>query len=132
MEVSPEKVNQVLDRILKDRGFVYPSHQMLAERDPEFMELFHSSFMHVFHHRKALPLKFKEILGLCLDAMFDFKEAFRVHTRNALAAGATEDEILEALELTTLIGMRPITSNLSLLVEEVTAYKQKHQADKRP
>lgn len=130
MEERQERVKQLIGRIEKDRGFIFPSHKLLAERDPEFMEMWHNSLMHVFYDRKALPRKYKEILAVCLDAVTGFEQGLRAHLQGALAAGATEEEILEALELTTLMGLHSLIVNMPLLVEEATAYREKQAKTK--
>lgn len=114
-----EKANELSARIAKERGFQRPWREMLTERDPCFMELYHKAAMHVLHERKALPVKFKEILILCLDSMTHYEEGFRIHTRRALEHGATEDEILEALEVCSLLGIHNLSVFLPALVDEV-------------
>ncbi|MFC1983093.1 carboxymuconolactone decarboxylase family protein [Chloroflexota bacterium] len=65
------------------------------------MELIHSSTMHVLKDG-ALPRKIKEIICICVDAIQLYEPGVRIHTRNALKLGATEEEIIEALEATIL------------------------------
>lgn len=123
-----DRGKQLIERMERERGFPRPWRKMLAERDPDYMELYHNMAMHVFQKRKALPLKFKEIIAICMDALTSYDEGLRIHIRNALKAGATEDEILEALEVLTLLGVHNLSVHLPSLVEEVTDYK-KHQAN---
>ena len=58
---------------------------------------------------------------------YDHEFGFRVHVRSALKCGATEDEILEALEVVGMQKIHSLTSMLPVLVEEV----EKFRKDKR-
>jgi alkylhydroperoxidase/carboxymuconolactone decarboxylase family protein YurZ len=114
-----KRARELTKRMAKERGFPRLWRRLLAELDPEFMEITHKGAMYVYHERKALPLKFKEIIVICLDAVTSYEEGFRIHVRNALAAGATQDEILEALELCSQISIHNLSILLPALVEEV-------------
>lgn len=113
-----DKVKELIDKMEKERGFAMPWRNLLAARDPEFMELYHQTAMHVFHETSALPRKMKEIIALCLDAFTSHEPGFRAHVRNAIQAGATEQEILEALEVCTLLGIHNLSVLLPALVDE--------------
>ena len=102
-----QKAKELVERISKDRGFSSPWRILLAERDPEFLELYHKTMMHVWE-RGALPRKYKEIIVICLDTILQYGEGLRIHVRNALEAGATEDEILEALELCSFLSIHTL------------------------
>lgn len=119
-----DRAKELIERIEKERGFILPWPRLMAERDPDYMELYHNMAMHVFHEKKALPLKFKEIIAVCMDALTFYERGFRAHVRNALAAGATEDEILEALELLTLLGVHYLSIHLPALTEEISKHKE--------
>ena len=118
-----QKAKELVERISKDRGFSSPWRILLAERDPEFLELYHKTMMHVWE-RGVLPRKYKEIIVICLDTILQYGEGLRIHVRNALEAGATEDEILEALELCSFLSIHNITDYLPAVVEEVESYKR--------
>lgn len=120
-----ERSKELIERMTIKRGFSRLWRNLLAARDPEYAELYHKAAMHAIHERKALPHKFKEIILVCLDAVTFYQEGFRIHLRNALEAGATEDEILEALEVCSLLGIHCISGFLPALVEEVERYRQK-------
>lgn len=59
-----------------------------------------------------------------MDALTFYENGVRRDVRNAWAAGATEEAILEALELTALLGVHSLSSHLPALVQEVKAYHQ--------
>lgn len=122
-----DKTKALVEKMEKERGFAQPWRGLLAERDPEFMELYHKTAMHVFHKDGALPRKFKEIISVCLDAFTFYDRGFRIHVRNALEAGATEQEILEALEVCTLMGIHNLSISLPALVEEVEKFNKERR-----
>ncbi len=119
-----DKTKALVEKMEKERGFAMPWRRMLAERDPEFMELYHKMAMHAFQKTTALPRKYKEIISICLDAFTSHESGFRVHVRNALKAGATEQEILEALEVCVLMGIHNLSVCLPALVEEVKTFSK--------
>lgn len=114
----------VLAQVTSDRGFAREWTKVLAERDPECMELVHRLTMHALHRRSSLPLKFKELILICLNAFDYYEFGFRIHVRSALKCGATEDEILEALEVVGIQKIHALTSMLPVLAEEVRAFQR--------
>ena len=120
-----EKAKELAERIAKERGFPRLWRNLLAERDPEFMQILHNATMHFLYKRNSLPRKFKEIIIIVLDAITSYEEGLRIHVRNALEAGATEDEILEALEICSLISVHNLSVPLLALVEEVREYEKR-------
>lgn len=126
MEEKKEKrVREVIERVEKERGFSRLWPKLLAERDPEFMECLHNVTTHVLFRRHSLPRKMKEIIILCIDAFTFYEFGFRIHVRSALEAGATEDEILEALEAVAILNVHGLSSMLPAFAEEVQRYKNK-------
>lgn len=117
------RAKELVERISKDRGFSSPWRILLAERDPEFLELYHKAMMHAWS-RGALPRKYKEIIVICLDTILQYGEGLKIHVRSALEAGATEDEILEALELCTFLGIHNLIDYLPSVVGEVESYEK--------
>ena len=117
------KTEAILQRIHRERGMVRLWPQLLAERDPEYMEHLHNLTVHALHKRNNLPRKFKEIILICLNAFDYYEFGFRIHVRSALQCGATEDEILEALECVGIQKVHCLTSMLPILVEEIAKFK---------
>ena len=88
-----DKAKELIERMEKERGFGRLWRKLLAERDPEFMEIYHNAALHVFRDG-ALPRKMKEIICICVDALQLYEPGVRIHMRNALELGATEQEII--------------------------------------
>ena len=68
--------------------------------------------------------KVKELILISLNAFDYYEFGFRIHVRSALKCGASEDEILEALEVVGIHKLHALTSMLPVLVEEVENFKQ--------
>lgn len=122
-KVNPERTKQVLERVERDRGMARGWTRILAERDPDMLERIHETIMHPLYNRGSLPLKTKLTLMICLNA-FQFHEfGVRAQTRAALKAGATEDEILEALEIVALSNLHGMSRALPVVIDEFEAFK---------
>lgn len=121
--IDPERAKEVLDRVERERGVVRGWARILADRDPDMLEHIHETTMHPLFKRDNLPRKFKYILMICLNA-FQFHEfGVRIQARAALKAGATEDEIIEALEIVGLSNLHGMSTALPAVVEEFEAFK---------
>jgi AhpD family alkylhydroperoxidase len=117
------KTQAILEKVKGDRGFVRLWPRLLAERDPACLEHIHALTMHALHERNSLPRKTKELILICLNAFDYYEYGFRVHVKSALKCGATEEEILEALEVVGVQKVHALTSMLPILVEEVANFK---------
>ena len=105
-----------------------PLWDTLREWDPEFLEGYFA-FRNVPHRRGTLPAKVRELIMIAINASTThlYAPGVRRHIRNALAAGATPEEIMEAVQLTTILGMHAYNLALPILAEET-----KGRARRRP
>jgi alkylhydroperoxidase/carboxymuconolactone decarboxylase family protein YurZ len=62
----------------------------------------------------------KELLYIAIDAATThlYLPGLRVHVQNALRLGATVAEIMEVLQLTSVLGIHTITEGVPVLLEE--------------
>ena len=118
-----DKAEELIKRMEQERGFTRLWRKQLAERDPTFMELYHNAAVHVFRDG-ALPRKTKELICICADALQLYEPGVRIHVRNALELGATEEEIIEALETAIMPGIHYLSALLPAIVEEVEDHKK--------
>jgi alkylhydroperoxidase/carboxymuconolactone decarboxylase family protein YurZ len=123
-KVDEKRTKEVLERVERERGFARLWPKLLAERDPELLETLHNEVTHVLDQRNSLPRKTKEIIMMCLNAFSFYEFGFRVHLRSALKFGATEEGLLEALEVVGLSNLHGMTSMLPVLVEEIKNYQK--------
>ena len=98
-KTEQKTAKDVLDKVSKGRGFTNITHQVLSRDDPKMLELTHQLFMHVMHERNALSLKVKELLVMAVNAALLYHTGTRAHMQLALRAGATKEEVFEAIEV---------------------------------
>ena len=124
-KAKEQRAKELLERINKERGFVMAWRRILCERDPDYMEMYHAMSNFVITKERAIPRKYKELILIALDAVTHARSvSIKAHVKNALNAGASEDEILEAFELCTLLSIHNLSDHLEELEEEFNAYKK--------
>ncbi len=74
---------------------------------------------------KTGPLapKIKELIYTAIDASTThlYEPGLRQHIRNALGYGATKEELMEVLELTSVLGIHTCTMGVPVLLQELAA-----------
>jgi alkylhydroperoxidase/carboxymuconolactone decarboxylase family protein YurZ len=94
----------------------------MLELDPDFFE--------VFLHFSALPWrkgvlepKIKELIYIAIDASTThlYEPGLRTHIRSALQFGASKEEILEVLQLVSVLGVHTCAVGLPILAQELDA-----------
>jgi alkylhydroperoxidase/carboxymuconolactone decarboxylase family protein YurZ len=91
--------------------------QMLA-RDPVFFEAY-VDFATVAHRSGVLEPKVREFvqIAVCAAATHLFEPGVRRHVALAIELGASEDEIMEVLELTATLGIHAANAGVPILLE---------------
>ena len=104
-----------------------PLWDTMREWDPEFIEAY-LTFRSVPHSKGPLPQKTKEFILIAINAATThlYAPGVRRHMQNALKLGATREELLEVIQLTTIMGIHAINVAVPILAEEVA--KQHHPA----
>jgi alkylhydroperoxidase/carboxymuconolactone decarboxylase family protein YurZ len=92
--------------------------QALRDADPDFFEAF-SELATVPRRSTALDPKVKEFACVAVNAAAThlFEPAIRTHIRRALELGATKEELLEVLQLTSTLGIHASTVGVPVLLE---------------
>lgn len=87
---------------------------------PEFMEAY-LAFRSVPHRKGPLPKKVKEFILIAINAATThlYAPGTRRHIQNALRLGATRDELLEVIQLVTIMGIHSMNMALPILAEEL-------------
>ncbi|MBB3527024.1 carboxymuconolactone decarboxylase family protein [Rhizobium sp. BK456] len=93
------------------------------------LERLHDTVMHPLYRRSSLPQKFKHILMVSLNAFQFHHGGVSGQTKAALEAGASKDEILEALEIVSLSNLHGMSTALPLVVEEFENFKNRAGED---
>ena len=105
----------------RNSGDWNPLWSTFAKWDPEFLEAY-LCLRNVPFKRGPLSRKTKELILIAINAATThlYAPGVRRHIRNALQHGATREEILEAIELTTVLGIHSSNVAVPILAEELT------------
>lgn len=123
----------------KASGDWNPLWSTLEQWDPAFMEAY-LQLRNVPFRTGPLPRKTKELILVAINAATThlYAPGVRRHIRNALQAGASREEILETIQLTTVLGIHACNLAVPILEEELAAKPQagkpataEHRAAKR-
>ena len=103
-----------------------PTWDLLLEMDPDYLEAF-LGFRAVPQRNGPLEQKYKELIFIAINAATTHLHGpgVRRHIQNALRAGATQAEILEVIELTSIMGIHSMTLAVPILKEEVARFNPK-------
>jgi len=83
-----------------------PWIQPLQERDPQFVESYMGQRDRILRDG-AIPAKYKHLMTMIVDALQTHADGVATIANRARAAGASEAEIQEAVEITYLFGGTP-------------------------
>ena len=126
VEVVP---TPVVDQ-MQQRGAWNPLWDKLHEWDPAWTEKFMVTAMQPWQSGVLEP-KFVELLSIAVDAAAThmYAPGVRRHIRMALELGATREEILEVLKLTTLLGIHACNVGVPILAGELVRREQRSGDD---
>jgi alkylhydroperoxidase/carboxymuconolactone decarboxylase family protein YurZ len=116
-------------RILKEeytqaKGFWPEMHNAMLELDPDFLRAF-MEYGKAAVAKEALSPKVRELIYIAVDACTThlYNPGTKNHIRQALALGADVNEILEVLQMVTLVGAHSTTEGVPLLLEVLNEKK---------
>ena len=115
MSLSAEQ--EKLKQSLIDTGEEWnSSFENILKLDPDYFKAY-IGLRKVPRDKKALPIKTQELCLLAMDAACThlYEPGIRVHTAAALKAGATKEEIMETLELSSVLGVHAVTLGVPTL-----------------
>lgn len=103
----------------QNKGDWNPIWSQLEELDPDFLEAY-LAFRSVPHRDGPLPQKYKELIMIAINAATThlYAPGVRRHMQNAIKAGASKEEILETIQLTTVMGIHSCNLAAPILIEE--------------
>ncbi len=101
------------------KGDWNPIWDDIRQLDPDYLEAF-LTFRNIPHETGPLPQKYKELIMIAINAATThlYGPGARRHMQNALAAGATKEEIFETLQLTSVMGIHALNLGVPMLLEE--------------
>ena len=101
-DAAPAAVNgvELLAELERKRGYVLDLHRTLATRDPAFLSHYEGFLGAAFLQERSLDRRVKELVYIgVLTALSTPRDHLVAHMHAAVAHGATEQEILETVEL---------------------------------
>ncbi|MGB5328286.1 MAG: carboxymuconolactone decarboxylase family protein [Gammaproteobacteria bacterium] len=109
----------------KAKGDWNPLWEQFRELDPDFLEAY-LAFRNVPQSQGPLEQKYKELILIAINAATThlYGPGVRRHIQNALKAGASMEEILETIQLTTVMGIHSCNLAIPILLEEVSKFQE--------
>jgi alkylhydroperoxidase/carboxymuconolactone decarboxylase family protein YurZ len=133
---------EIKEEFIRVRGAWSDAWESILILDPEFL-MTYLDFSAVPWRKNHLDDKTKEFMYIAIDAAAThlYVPGIRQHVKAALGFGATPQEIMEVIELTSTLGIHAMNIGVPILVEvleekglrsgpaELTAYQEEVKAD---
>ena len=119
---SDERREALKQRFIESQGYWEASWDALLSLDPDFFKAY-VDFSAIPWQSGHLEPKVKELVLCALDvaATHLYKPGIKTHMRNAIRHGATQDEIMEMLEIVSVIGIHGALIGVPMLEENINA-----------
>jgi alkylhydroperoxidase/carboxymuconolactone decarboxylase family protein YurZ len=123
LRTGPAPLNAYQEEVKADftktRGYWHPFWDDMLELDPELFAAY-TEFSSVPWRSGTLPAKVKEFVYIAFDtaATHLYVKGLKLHIENALGYGATPQEILEIMEIASVLGIHATTTGAPILAEE--------------
>jgi alkylhydroperoxidase/carboxymuconolactone decarboxylase family protein YurZ len=111
---------QLKAEFIKNRGYWSEFWNSLLALDPAFFQTY-LRFSSIPWQQGPLEPKVKEFIYIAIDAATThlYEPGLRIHYRNAIKYGATREELMEVLQLTSVLGMHTCTVGVPILMDEL-------------
>ncbi|MBN1796558.1 MAG: carboxymuconolactone decarboxylase family protein [Sedimentisphaerales bacterium] len=91
-------------------------NKLIPDGTKAFMNLFAATMK-----EGKLSVKQKELIALAVGLAIQCEPCIKLHVQKALAAGATQEEILEAAQVVLMMGGGPVFTHIPLVIETIDA-----------
>jgi alkylhydroperoxidase/carboxymuconolactone decarboxylase family protein YurZ len=120
--------NALWDEFARIHGDVPPVWQVMRRRWPEFFAAY-AHLAAVPWRRGVLAPKTRELVLVAVNAAVTHlnRDAIRTHIRNALGHGASADEIMEVLQLVSVLGIHATSVGFPALLDVARETGNGHQ-----
>ena len=117
---TDDREQQLRDAYVEARGLWSDTLQSMLEVDPNFFEAY-LNLSAVPWRTGTLEPKLKEFVYIAVDgaATHLYEPGLRTHIRKAIELGATKEELVEVLQLTSTLGIHACNIGVPILVEEL-------------
>lgn len=122
MAAEPDRLARLKEEFISSRGHWSSLWGEMLQLDADFFESY-LRLAAVPWRIGTLSSKTKELICIAANASTThlYGPSIRIHMRNALKCGATQDEIMEVMELAAVLGIHSATSGVPILIEELEA-----------
>lgn len=119
---ASERAAALKEEFIRVRGYWSPLWDGVLALDPDYFEAYFR-FSAVPFQGGTLDPKVRELIFIAIDAATThlYEPGIRIHIQNALGHGATGAEIMEVLELTSVLGVHTCVVGVPILLEEARA-----------
>ncbi|GAA3311092.1 carboxymuconolactone decarboxylase family protein [Arthrobacter ramosus] len=124
-----EDQEKVKKEFTQNRGCSNKTWDDILELDPEYVEAY-AEFSSASWKYGPLAPKVKEFIYIACDtaATHLYERGTKLHMENALHYGATVEEIIEVLEIASVIGIHAATTAAPIILEEIAAFEAEKTA----
>jgi alkylhydroperoxidase/carboxymuconolactone decarboxylase family protein YurZ len=124
-----ERQEQIKAEFTRNRGYWHEFWDEMLELDPELLAAY-TEFSSVPWRTGPLEPKVKEFVYIAFDtaATHLYTPGLKAHIRNAIGYGATAPEILEVMEIASVLGIHAVTTGAPILADEVDALARAAEA----
>jgi alkylhydroperoxidase/carboxymuconolactone decarboxylase family protein YurZ len=100
----------------RDRGYWNPTWDEMLELTPDLFEAYTGFSSHPWLHGTLSPMM-REFVYIAFDtsATHLYRVGLKLHIENALGYGATPQQILEVMEIASVIGIQSVTTGAPIL-----------------
>ena len=114
-----KRQQELKDEFTKARGYWYEEvWGPIIRLDEDYFEAY-MKLSSAPWKKGPLPPKIKELIYVAIDSSctHPYNDGTRVHMENAIRYGATVEEIMEVLELTSVLGVHTLTESVSIMLK---------------
>jgi alkylhydroperoxidase/carboxymuconolactone decarboxylase family protein YurZ len=122
MEDLTPRQRAVRDQFIEKRGYWAPHIECLLRLNVDLFEA-HQKSSDIIWNSERLEPKVKEFIYIAIDVTVThlYEPGLRLHINNALALGATVQEIAEVISFVSTAGLATLSMGLPLIIEEAQA-----------
>lgn len=115
-----ERQEEIKAEFTKNRGYWHEFWDEMLELDPELLATY-TEFSSVPWRTGPLEPKVKEMIYIAFDtaATHLYTKGLKAHIENAIGYGATAQEILEVMEIASVLGIHAVTTAAPVLADEL-------------
>jgi alkylhydroperoxidase/carboxymuconolactone decarboxylase family protein YurZ len=127
MSQLTDRRQQLKAEFIELRGIWSPVWDALLDADPDFFAAYLKFAAAPYRDGGVLDPKVKEFVLIAVDAAAThlYEPGIRLHIRRAIELGATKEELLEVLQLTSTLGIHAANIGVPILVEALEERGQK-------